>query len=83
MNLADAVAQAPSQARKGPRCWYARAHTVYTPDELALLDTLVAEVRDDRRTAASVARILTKTGLRISPDQASYHMRGDCMCGKE
>jgi hypothetical protein len=79
MSLDDAIASESPQPKKGPACWTVRAEAQFGEGWPKVMD-LIEKVRDGERTAASLARILNKTGFRISGSQVLRHVRKDCDC---
>lgn len=80
MDLAEAIAAEPPGMRKGPLCSIAQLRRKLSDEDNALLDRLFAEVRDGERTAASMARVLTRAGHPFTGNRLAHHLRGDCKC---
>lgn len=80
MNLDQAIASEHPRLR-GPSCWTTAAEAHYGKQWTKVL-ALFEEVRNDERTAASVARILAKSGYKVGASSVIRHARGECGCDR-
>lgn len=79
MSLDEAIAAEPRTA-KGPECGVAKLKRRLSPEDGEKVEALFTAVRDGDRTAASVARILTRAGFPFTGNRLANHLRGECKC---
>lgn len=75
----EAIEAEPARANR-VGCAVARLRAQLDPEDLTDFDGLLDEISTGVRTAASVVRILNRSGVPFNPDRLTYHTRGDCSC---
>ena len=68
-----------SSTSRGPRCGFSFVIDALPPDDLAVLDTVMA---DPLVTSIRIAEVLEAEGHRISSFTVNRHRRGRCSCGR-